>query len=95
MQLINNLYYTAGEWRARRTIGMGWGRGETPWEGTLGNPKKSHGRAPMGGEPMKTQRDPMEKITETQSKKNQIGNPNDPMGGDSWNLPLEAQQLIN
>ena len=65
--------YAAGEWRARRTIGMGWGRGGTPWEGTLGSPKGSHGRAPMGGEPMGAQRDPMGGVPDPPWEGNQLG----------------------
>ena len=55
----------AREWRARRTIGcrggnrngMGWGG--TPWEGTLGSPKGSHGRGSMGEGALGSSRDPM------------------------------------
>ena len=60
-----------------------WEPKEIPWEGTHGRGTHENPKGSHGKNP----RNPI--------KKEPIGNPNDPMGGDSWNLPLEAQQLIN
>ena len=54
---------------------VGWGG--TPWEGTLGSPKGSHGRGPMGEGTLGSPRDPMG------------GDPGPPMGGE----PLGAQGI--
>ena len=47
-------------WAGRRAgqIRVGWGG--IPWEETLGSPKESHGRGPMGGEPLGPQGIPWE-----------------------------------
>ena len=76
--------------RGANRNGVGWGA--IPWEGTLGSPKGSHGKGPMGGEPLGAQGIPW-KESRTPHEGNPwepkgshgrgtLGSPRDPMGGD-------------